>query len=100
VSPRPRKPRRCVSSYGNRIFKPTRVPLSELEPIHLAHDELEVLRLCDLLGLAQGAAGRRLGVSRGTVQRLVWRARSKVARARVEGCALVLSDPDNQAGPS
>ncbi|HNR38450.1 MAG TPA: DUF134 domain-containing protein [Acidobacteriota bacterium] len=96
MSPRPCKPRRCGSPYGSRTFKPARVPMSELESIHLAHDELETLRLCDLLGLAQEAAGRRMGVSRGTVQRLVWRARYKVAQALVEECALILSDPDNQ----
>jgi predicted DNA-binding protein (UPF0251 family) len=65
-----------------------------LERIHLAHDELEALRLCDLLALSQEAAGRRMGVSRGTVQRLAARARAKVARALVEGCALIMSEPD------
>lgn len=96
MSPRPCKPRRCGCPYGGRAFKPTRVPLSELEQIHIAHDELEAVRLCDLLGLSQDAAGRRMGVSRGTVQRLVWRTRFKVTRALVEGCALVFSDPDSQ----
>lgn len=96
MSPRPCKPRHCGCPYGGRAFKPTRIPLRDLEPIHLAQDELETLRLCDLLGLSQYAAGRRMGVSRGTVQRLVWRARYKVARALMEGCALILSDPEDQ----
>ena len=96
MSPRPCKPRHCGCPYGGRAFKPTRIPLRDLEPIHLAQDELEALRLCDLLGLSQYAAGRRMGVSRGTVQRLVWRARYKVAQALMEGGALILSDPEDQ----
>jgi predicted DNA-binding protein (UPF0251 family) len=73
----------------DRAFKPTRTPLDQLEHIPFAADELEALRLCDMLGLTQEEAGRRMGVSRGTVQRIVTAAREKVARALVEGCALV-----------
>jgi len=100
MSPRPRKPRRCGCPFGGRAFKPAQISMSKLEQIHLAHDELEAVRLCDLLGLSQHAAGRRMGVSRGTVQRLVWRARYKVARALVAGCALILSDPETLTVPS
>jgi predicted DNA-binding protein (UPF0251 family) len=53
-------------------------------------DELEALRLCDLLGLSQEEAGARMGISRGTVQRLLASARAKVADALVHGKALVL----------
>jgi RNA polymerase sigma factor (sigma-70 family) len=62
-----------------------------LEKIPLAEDELEALRLCDLEGMTQEEAGRHMGVSRGTVQRTVKAARSKVARALVDGAALVLN---------
>ena len=89
---RPKKPRFCRCPYGGRAFKPTRIPMFELEKIQLSRDELEVLRLCDLLGMTQEQAGREMGVSRGTVQRLAVAARSKVARALVEGCALLLGD--------
>lgn len=63
--------------------------MDELRHIPLAKDELEALRLCDVVGLTQEDAGHRMGVSRGTVQRIVTAARAKVARALVEGCALV-----------
>jgi uncharacterized protein len=89
---RPRKPRFCRCPYRDHAFKPTKIPMSELEKIHLAHDELEVLRLCDLQGLTQEEAGSRMGVSRGTVQRLAASARGKTARALVEGCALILGE--------
>jgi predicted DNA-binding protein (UPF0251 family) len=59
----------------------------------LAHDELEALRLCDLEGLTQEEAGLRMGVSRGTVQRTVKQARSKVAHALVNSAVLVLDPP-------
>jgi predicted DNA-binding protein (UPF0251 family) len=64
--------------------------MRDLVKIPLAQDELEALRLCDLFGRTQEEAGIDMGVSRGTVQRLVTSAHAKVARALVEGCALVL----------
>jgi len=45
--------------------------MGRLQVVQLALDELEALRLCDLLGLDQETAGERMGVSRGTVQRLL-----------------------------
>ncbi len=66
--------------------------MHDLVKISLAQDELEVLRLCDLLNKTQEEAGAMMGISRGTVQRLVTSARSKVARALVEGCALILGE--------
>jgi len=89
--PRPRKPRQCQCAALGAAFKPAGIPLVELERLTLAADELEALRLCDLLGLTQAEAGARMGVSRATVQRIVAGARNKVARALVEGAALMLS---------
>jgi predicted DNA-binding protein (UPF0251 family) len=63
-----------------------------LPVLHLALDELEALRLCDVEGENQTAAGVRMGVSRGTVQRLVKSGRSKVVRALVESAALVIGE--------
>ncbi len=55
--------------------------MTELDVVELRLSELEALRLCDLEGLDQETAGERMGVSRGTVQRLL-----KSARAKVVGC--------------
>jgi uncharacterized protein len=92
--PRPRKPRICLcphrAGYAS-VFKPAGTPLSDLEVIQLAHDELESLHLCDGEGKTQEEAGSCMGVSRGTVQRLLTSARSKVARALVEQKALAIS---------
>ncbi|TRO56083.1 DUF134 domain-containing protein, partial [Candidatus Bathyarchaeota archaeon] len=43
------------------------------------------IRLTDLENLNQEEAGERMGVSRGTVWRLLQRGRSKIALALVEG---------------
>ena len=55
-------------------------------------DELEALRLADLQGFAQAVAAREMGVSRPTFGRIVADARSKVARALVQGRGLRIED--------
>lgn len=90
--PRPKKQRYCECRTRGQVFKPAGTPLYEMTQIRIFNDELEVLRLCDMEGLVQEEAGRKMGVSRGTVQRLLASARSKTARALVEGSALVLAE--------
>jgi predicted DNA-binding protein (UPF0251 family) len=75
-----------------KAFKPTCIPLKELRQIQLHQDELEALKLCDKNGLTQEQAGEKMGVSRGTVQRILTSARTKVAEALTEGAALVFDD--------
>jgi len=72
------------------IFKPAGRPMKTLSHVLLGRDELEALVLCDRDGLTQEQAGESMGVSRGTVQRLVSGARRKVARALAEEKALVV----------
>ena len=90
--PRPKKIRNCQCGLLGQAFKPVGRPMIDLKQITLFHDELEVLRLCDLEGLVQEEAGQRMGVSRGTVQRLLASARQKTAQALVEGAALVFME--------
>jgi len=90
--PRPRKHRNCRRFEGDRIFKPRSIPMPDLPLFVLREDELEAIRLCDLEGLDQAAAGDRMGVSRGTVQRLLKSGRETVARALVETGALLIGD--------
>jgi predicted DNA-binding protein (UPF0251 family) len=63
--------------------------MSEVERIPLSRDELEALKLCDLDDFTQAEAGRKMGVSRGTVQRTLADARRKVALALTKGKAVV-----------
>jgi predicted DNA-binding protein (UPF0251 family) len=67
----------------------------ELETIRLELGELETMRLCDAEGLSQHDAGQRMGVSRGTVQRLLKRGRAKVVRALLGSKALLIEKGDN-----
>ena len=92
MSPRPKKERYCEGDFCGRAFKPTGSPLQELQQLSLHRDELEALRLCDFEGLTQEEAGRRMGVSRGTIQRIITAARKKTAQALTEGQALVFVD--------
>ncbi len=64
--------------------------MRELDVEYLAVDEFEALRLCDLEGMDQQAAGRRMGVSRGTVQRLLKSGRTTLVRTLMENRALVI----------
>jgi RNA polymerase sigma factor (sigma-70 family) len=66
--------------------------MSELKQVDLHYDEVEALRLCDLEGLTQEQAGQQMGVSRGTVQRILTTARKKMASAIVNGEALILTE--------
>jgi predicted DNA-binding protein (UPF0251 family) len=64
--------------------------MTRLETIRLELSELEAVRLCDLQGLDQEGAGRRMAVSRGTVQRLLKSGREKLVRAVVSSAALLI----------
>jgi len=89
MSPRQKKPRHCKCSFKGKAFKPTGIPLSEVEQISLSRDELEAMKLCDLDDLTQEEAGAKMGVSRGTVQRILSAARKKVVTALTKGKAIV-----------
>jgi predicted DNA-binding protein (UPF0251 family) len=72
------------------MYKPAGTPLRDLERIILNHDEMEAMFLCDSGSLTQEDAGKRMGVSRGTVQRLLMQARKKTIEAVVLGKALLI----------
>lgn len=92
---RPRKERRCRKFDGDRVMKPRGIPMTEVEVIHLQLDELEAMRLCDVEGLEQITAGKRMRVSRGTVQRLLKSGREKTVRAILESAALVIEEGES-----
>jgi len=67
-------------------------PQLHTEPLTLNPAEYEVLRLVDLEKLDQETAGKRMGVSRGTIWRLLQSAREKVIRSLVEGRVILIQD--------
>jgi uncharacterized protein len=88
--PRPPKPRIVCQGPAANYYKPRGIPLMMLEEVVLGLDELEALRWADLEGLCQEDAGKRMGVSRGTIGRLLDRAHRTVADALLGGKALRL----------
>jgi predicted DNA-binding protein (UPF0251 family) len=85
MSPRPKKIRNCEGEFCGQAFKPTGTPLKDLKQIELHRDELQALRLCDSEGLTQEEAGQRMGVSRGTIQRILTVARKKTSTSLARG---------------
>ncbi len=82
------KCRRVESAPKISAFKPAGIPRSCLEEVVVKLEELEAIRLKDLLGLEQEEGAERMGVSRPTFQRILTEGREKVARALIEGHAL------------
>jgi hypothetical protein len=74
-----------------KVFQPE--PPSPGDPIYLEFAELEAIRLVDLENLSQEAAGEAMGVSRGTIWRLLNGGRMKVAQALTEGRRLEIVQP-------
>lgn len=99
MSPRPKKPRHCDCPHrpSGMVMKPAGVPTRALGKTVLEIDELEALRLCDSERLSQAEAGERMGISRGTVQRLVTSGRRKMVEAIIECNALVIETEDDRA---
>jgi predicted DNA-binding protein (UPF0251 family) len=62
--------------------------MTELEESVLALDELEALRLVDFEALSQEQAGEKMGVSRGTIGRLLEKGRRIVVDTLLHGKAL------------
>jgi len=95
---RPPKPR-LIRPHGvawglvYQPFTPDGRPYPGGEPVILAPDEVEALRLVYLEGLTQGEAARMMGVSRGTLWRILSGARRKLVEAIVEGRPLMVQSP-------
>jgi len=81
-----------IPSKVEQFIPQPRIPASA---ITIEPAEIEALRLVDLEGLSQEQAGIEMGVSRGTIWRLVQSARRKVAQALTEGRALAVTNEAN-----
>jgi predicted DNA-binding protein (UPF0251 family) len=99
--------RRCRRGRRGRFPKSVTIPTpSKVEhlipqpritaiPITIEPAEIEALRLVDLEGYSQEQAGTEMGVSRGTIWRLLQSARRKVAQALTEGRTLTVTNERN-----
>ena len=87
--PRPKKCRRICALPRCGRFGP--LDGAAEGSVELALEELEAIRLMDLLGCTQEECAGQMGVARSTVQQVYDAARRKLALALVEGRELVVA---------
>lgn len=85
---RPIKPRKVCCDPCATYFLPQGIDEEEVEEVKLSLDELEALRLKDMVELDQTKAAEQMMISRPTFQRILTSAHKKVATALIEGKAL------------
>ena len=85
---RPRLRRHICFNPRVDYFKPRGVPLRNLEVVELTHEELEALRLKNLIGLDQNECAKRMKTSQSTLQRILSSACEKITDAFVNGKAI------------
>ena len=80
---------RCVTQLPTTVFfKPAGIPMTVLQRVRLSVEEIEALRLKDLLGLEQEECAQRMHISRPTFHRVLEAARRKIADALINGKAI------------
>jgi uncharacterized protein len=88
--PNRRRYRRIKMPPPMEGFKPFGIPMRELDSVMMTYEEYEALRLADYEDLNQEEAARRMNISRPTFTRLYEKARKTIAKAFVEGKAIVI----------
>jgi uncharacterized protein len=88
--PRPERCRQIGAKPSYTAFKPQGIPSGVLEQVTLQLDELEAVRLVDLLGMYQEEAAAKLSVSRQTLGNILETARRKITDVIANGKALVI----------
>ncbi len=80
---------RCVARLPSiGAFRPVGIPVADLEAVSLTLEELESVRLRDLVELEQEACAERMRISRPTFHRILDSARKKLADALINGKAI------------
>jgi uncharacterized protein len=89
--PRPRMKRKVRFNPEVTYFKPAGIPLKELQEVILTKEEIESLRLVNILELDQTEAAKKMEVSQPTFNRILKESRKKISDALVNGKALKIS---------
>ena len=76
------------------FYGPRGIPLDSLEVVTMRVEEVEALRLCDVLGLNQEEAAERMGISRRTLWTDLKSGRFKIVSAILEGKAIQILGGD------
>jgi len=86
--PRPIRKREINARPRITYFKPAGISLKQLDEIILFYEELEAMRLKDLVGKSQDESAEYMGISQPTFHRLLNRARKKIVEALLNGKAI------------
>ena len=89
---RPKKNRKIRCAPAAYYFKPRGIPMADLREVILEVDELEALRLGDMLNYSQEEAALKMKISRATFGRIVNKARQKIAEGMINGKAIRISE--------
>jgi predicted DNA-binding protein (UPF0251 family) len=99
--PRPKKNRKVYCNPAAFYFKPRGISMHLLDEVILDHDELEALRLADILKHSHEDAAKKMKVSRATFGRIISSARQKVAEGILNGKAIKINeDPKDYSASS
>ncbi|HJZ41564.1 MAG TPA: DUF134 domain-containing protein [Bacteroidales bacterium] len=88
--PNRRRHRRISMLPPMEGYKPFGIPLRELQSVTLLYEEFEAIRLADYENLTQEEAAERMNISRPTFTRLYDKARKNIAKAFIEGKAIMI----------
>jgi len=88
--PRPQKSRKVCNPPKMKGFKPFGIPLCETENVRLTFEEYESIKLISYDMLSQEQAAEQMNVSRPTITRIYNKALKTIAKAFVEGKAIVI----------
>lgn len=88
MSPRPKLRRKVFFRPKTLMFKPVGIEEKDLKEVVLEREEVEALRLVDEKGLTQTEAAGKMDTSQSTLQRILSKARTKVAHAVVRGMVI------------
>ncbi len=91
---RPKKVRKIRFDPDITYFKPRGVPLAELEDVAISLEELEAMRLVDLMDMNQTKAAEQMEISQSTLHRVLASGRKKIAEALVKGRAISVEGGD------
>ncbi len=88
MTPRPCLRRRIRGRPQSFYFKPSGIPVRELENVTLTLAEFEAVRLVDFEQIPQTKAAKKMEISQPTLSRILTSARKKISEAIIKGKAI------------
>jgi len=86
--PRPKSFRNICINPKVTYYKPQGVPMRQLLVMKVTFEEMETLRLKNVVGLNQTDAAKKMNTSQSTFQRIFCDAQKKISTAIIKGMAI------------